>query len=465
MTMASMGPRPSPESVAASFVERNVASLGLRSGNAELHLADVTASRAGYHVMYQQVVDGVPVYGSMVNVFVDWGMVPRLAISGASEVRPDALVPAIDGGAVAAGLHGIGLPVSDPSLVLYPQGDTARLAWRVGLQDAGGRDWTVFASAVDGSVVAVLDADKQVTGSGRVFNPNPIVTSDDPSLRDNGDADSPVLDAQEVAVTLLGLDGSGYLRGRYVDVQAGKGPNAKEPSETFSYTRDDTRFEQVMAYYHVDRAMRYIDSLGFPGIVDHPQEVKVDQFAYDNSYYNTANKRISLGRGGVDDAEDADVILHEFGHAIQDREVPGFGVGHDAGSMGEGFGDYWAVTMHYSTTKAEWRPLVAMWDATSYDNHDPAYLRRVDLNLHYPADQTGEIHDDGQIWSRVLWDMRLAFGGPTADAIILEAQALLTPTASFQDAGRALLAADGALFGGSHVPAITGFLLDRGFTV
>ena len=87
IALASTGPRATPESAAALFVDRNLASLGVRPGNAELRLVDVAASRAGYHVMYQQVVGGVPVFGAMVNVFVDWGLVPRIAISGASEVR------------------------------------------------------------------------------------------------------------------------------------------------------------------------------------------------------------------------------------------------------------------------------------------------------------------------------------------------------------------------------------------
>ena len=29
-------------------------------------------------------------------------------------------------------------------------------------------------------------------------------------------------------------------------------------------------------------------------------------------------------------------------------------------------------------------------------------LRRLDTNLHYPTDLNGEVHHDGQIWSRAL---------------------------------------------------------------
>ena len=42
--------------------------------------------------------------------------------------------------------------------------------------------------------------------------------------------------------------------------------------------------------------------------------------------------------------------------------------------------------------------------------------------LHYPGDLNGEVHHDGQIWSRALWDVRQKLGNVAADTIILEAQ-------------------------------------------
>ena len=54
---------------------------------------------------------------------------------------------------------------------------------------------------------------------------------------------------------------------------------------------------------------------------------------------------ITFGKGGVDDAEDAEVIVHEYGHSVQDDQVPGFGPRLEAGSIGEAFGDYLAVTV------------------------------------------------------------------------------------------------------------------------
>ena len=110
-----------------------------------------------------------------------------------------------------------------------------------------------------------------------------------------------------------------------------------------------------MAYFHIDRAQRYIQSLGFGGrrpngINDRTQVVVADAFPTTTRSSLPATRKIKYGIGGVDDAEDADVILHEYGHAIQDDQVRWFGQGDQAGAIGEGFGDYWAAVMSSRVT-------------------------------------------------------------------------------------------------------------------
>src|SRR5439155_9117055 len=103
---------------------------------------------------------------------------------------------------------------------------------------------------------------------------------------------------------------------------------------------------------HIDRSQRYIQSLGFSdasgdGIDDRPQIAIADQFSADDSYFLSSSRVIRYGAGGVDDAEDADVILHEYGHALQYSESPGFETSpkFEAGAIAEGSGDYWAAAM------------------------------------------------------------------------------------------------------------------------
>ena len=100
----------------------------------------------------------------------------------------------------------------------------------------------------------------------------------------------------------------------------------------------------------------------------------------------------------------------------------GFGTTIEAGSIGEGFGDYFAVTVSNVVAPTADPACVADWDSVSYTSTTPHCLRRVDTDLHYPEDLDGRVHHDGQIWSRALWDIRNALGHVEADTIILEAQ-------------------------------------------
>jgi len=65
---------------------------------------------------------------------------------------------------------------------------------------------------------------------------------------------------------------------------------------------------------------------------------------------------------------------------------------------------------------------VADWDSTSYTSTVPHCLRRVDGDKHYPEDLEDEVHADGEIWSRALWDIRAAVGARRADTLILSGQ-------------------------------------------
>src|SRR6185503_6154686 len=117
---------------------------------------------------------------------------------------------------------------------------------------------------------------------------------------------------------------------------------------------------------------------------------------------------------------------HEYGHAIQDDQVPNFGSNLSAGSIGEGFGDYWAFTMTQADSPdTATTPLacIADWDSISYTSGTPHCLRRVDTNLTMANyDPRGDVHDNGQIWSRALRDVNLALGRTKANRVILEAQ-------------------------------------------
>jgi hypothetical protein len=298
---------------------------------------------------------------------------------------------------------------------------------------------------------------KTATGKGLVFDPNPVVTLNDTKLQDS----KPVPDAAYEQVQLPGLSTSGMLDGPYVSTSKTK-KRVKSTNGAFLFKRNQDGFKEVMVYFHIDRLQRYIQSLGFKNVNRRPIPVNIAGQTDDNSFYSPANKSLSFGTGGVDDAEDAEIILHEYGHSIQDNQVPGFGASKEAGAMGEGFGDYLAGSFFNDAKPAHLQNCVGSWDATSYSKDDPPCLRRLDSKKLYPKDLDDEVHDDGEIWSACLWQIRQAMGRKAADKLILSHHFLLQKDASFQDGAEALIQADQQLNGGNNGAALRAIFVQRG---
>jgi len=185
------------------------------------------------------------------------------------------------------------------------------------------------------------------------------------------------------------------------------------------------------------------------------------------------------------------VTIHEFGHATQANQLPGFGTpGSDTEqrAMGEGFGDFLAAFTYLQDGNAAYqagrRFCVAEWDATSYRPvtvavPDRGCLRWVDGKNEstggdigtYPGAPTEE-HNDGRYWSAMLTCVFNGIEGPlgTAQArnrmltLVLAHHFDLTPTAgntAFSDSLAALRAEDNARFDGDEVGLINQCGLQR----
>jgi hypothetical protein len=308
-------------------------------------------------------------------------------------------------------------------------------------------------------------------GIGRVFFPNPVATLQDQSLTDQNDADYAALQPAYRLVVLTNLDGSGFLRGDWANVVSETGNPAYSPDNVFLFNRHQDEFEQVMAYYWVTEAQKYIQSLGFGttfGAVNkQPQDIRITQGGADNSYAWDKHDVLRFGKGGVDDAEDAEVILHEYAHAMMDSQMTPFGFGGsiEAGAVGEGFADYWAVTVSNVIAPTPDPACVADWDSVSYTTTVPHCLRRVDYDLHYPEDLTGAVHHDGMIWARALWDIRNALGHAVADTIILEAIFGFDPNTTMPAAAAATVRAAQRLYGRAAANVVSKAFQTRGILI
>ena len=315
------------------------------------------------------------------------------------------------------------------------------------------------------------------TGTARVFVPNPVADlgvgtfAFRESLTDQKDADFAALAPAYHEEKLTNLDGSGFLHGDWATVYSETGNPAYSPTNTFDYNRSQDEFEQTMAYYWITEAQKYIQSLGFGTTMRpidmQPQKVRINQYGADNSFETDHPiLEIRYGKGGVDDAEDAEVILHEYGHAIHFGQGFAF-ASEEAGAISEGFGDYWAADVSDIVAKQlgvpEKTPFGCLmdWDSTSYTSTVPHCIRRIDGNKHYPEDLVGEVHADGEIWSRALYDIHNALGHTEADAIIVNGSMDFTGTTMTQLANATVAVAQ-RLYGRSAANVVHDAFAARG---
>jgi Zn-dependent metalloprotease len=460
-----------PRQAATAFLKSIASQLKIPADLGNLKYDKTVKSPLGAHVLFQQYHDKKPITGAWVKVDLDpqnrayhftnntmpVPMLTRAPMRATKQAWSEAEAKKKALSAVKAKKSRIRGQVTS-ELVNFPVGKTVEPAWKFVIPvSAPPHDWRIYISAASGSVLHKEDMIKTANGKGTVFDPNPVVTLNDTTLTDS----KPVPDTAYEQVSLRGIASSGFLDGPYVSTSKTK-KRAKSTSRTFLFKRNQSGFKEVMAYFHIDRMQRYIQSLGFKNVNRRPIPVNVAGQTDDNSFYSPANKSLSFGTGGVDDAEDAEIILHEYGHSIQDAQVPGFGASEEAGAMGEGFGDYLAGSFFNDAKPAHLQNCVGSWDATAYSNDDPPCLRRLDSTKRYPKDLDGEVHDDGEIWSASLWQIRKLMGRKAADKLILSHHFLLQRDASFKDAAEALIQADQQLNSGANGTAIRDIFVRRG---
>jgi Zn-dependent metalloprotease len=426
-----------------------------------LRLVLTKHSLLAVHRWYAQEADGVPVLGGYYvthtdahgAVTVDDGRravsagVARSATVSGDQAQSLARSAQQAGAAGKAGPARSLLPAAAPTsmtsqLAVLP-GAGSRLVWRV-VSHAPTGSVESLVDASSGALVSTRSLVQDATGKGKVFDPNPVVSLKNESLKDQNDSNAAVPAKAYKSVTLTNLAAGSKLTGDFVAIRNSN--IATSSTRTYSYQRADDHFEQVEAYYQLTKAQKYIQTLGFNDVNNEAQDVFTDTIPDDNSFYDTSDDTITYGNGGVDDAEDAEVVWHEYGHAIQDDQVPGFGNSPQAAAIGEGFGDYFAVTMSQPVSKGFNVPCVMDWDSTFYTSTVPHCLRRTDTSK-TTADIDGEPHDDGEIWSRALWDINKALGRNKATSVILEAQFSYRPNTTFAQAATVTVNTANTLYG------------------
>jgi Bacterial pre-peptidase C-terminal domain len=473
-----------------------------RAPASQLEPARVLESFGTRFTRYRQEIGGLPVLGSSLVVTDAPGRRGDLVVDHSRRVPAPAAATLTRGAALRVARGDVpGARLRAPvaaQLAVVPTGGGSRTVWRVLLPTLDPvASLELLVDARSGAILRRRDllrrANYTATGRAFVFDPNPIVRQGGTAgLSDSNDSNAGVPFNLYVDQPLPRLDAdiaAGCLNGRWAHVRLGA--FSSTPGEVCKADRDwrvpgsgvrraDDRFEALMAYFHIDRTQSYIQSLGFTNVHNRQLEVRANENVggdQDNSYFDPATGQIALGTGSVDDGEDDETIVHEYGHAIQEDQIPGFGTSGDALAVGEGFGDYIASAMSgtfFPGQQPRFMPCFDEWDGFGRGAPgDPPCLRRLDRpdtvaerraacppDPFFPADD--EVHCMGELWSSTLWSIRSALGGLTAERLVIQSHFSLTPGASFADASRALLAADAAIYGGVNRSLLRAELARRG---
>lgn len=467
------------ETVARGFLTERAAEFHLDAPGLSLRLETTREGLAGHYLRFAQwqTVGAEPlrVWDGDVIVLVKGDTVRAVNL----ELRDEAhLAPVVDARpAVEAERRArevLALPadvkVDRVRVVHVDAQGTARVAWRLDAStDTPPHDWSLLLDAETLNELERRDGVKFVDGVGYVFDANPVASTGNTALTDNNGATNAALDAARFTVTLPRLDGSGFTRGDFADVTVRDGGRVQSATNEFYFSRDNLGFEQANVYFHLTRAQERIQALGFTNVNNRVQGATVNAQNADNSFYSPQNRRLSFGLGGVDDAEDGDIVVHEYGHSIQDNQVPGWG-GLDQDAMGEGFGDYLAASFGDALATDAGRPQLADpacvgdWDGVAYSNETPPCLRRVDSSKHYPEAAENQSHADGEMWSAALWRARAVIGADAMDQVLLESHFMLGTRASFFTAAQALLTADAMLNQGANADVIRRAMIAQGLS-
>ncbi|MCH2128221.1 MAG: M36 family metallopeptidase [Pirellulaceae bacterium] len=210
-----------------------------------------------------------------------------------------------------------------------------------------------------------------------------------------------------------------------------------------------------------------------------------------------------VGSGLRDSALDNSIIIHEYGHGVSNRLTGGPSsatslVSEQSGGMGEGWSDWWALMLTQTANDTQMgtksvgafvsghvaggagiRRFPYSFDLAvnplTYDDID-------DAQADVPCSSSGcaEVHDSGEIWASVLWDLNwLLINGDGANIIgqgfdadlyrgnggnnlalqlVMDGLKLQPSNPTFLDGRDAILQADVALTGGvNHLAIWTAF--------
>lgn len=301
---------------------------------------------------------------------------------------------------------------------------------------------------------------KDTLVTAKVFKPDPLTTLNKQYggiYIDNNDVNDTWINNAYFTVNLpISFNDSSQLfslENGFVRIEDFESPNILPTTNTtpnFIFTRNQPGFEECNIVYHITQFQNYIASIGYDTLLTGGITADAHgQFGTDNSVFfrNGGNPTLSFGTGGVDDAEDADVIIHEYCHGISWSANGNDNFSNERAGLDEGVADYFATSYSRSLNTYNWENMF------SWDGHNSFWAGRI-ANTTTNYGTTNDMYQLGEIWNSAVSAISTNLGNFITDRLMLESLHFFTNNTTLPEAAMYVLKADTLLFNGMNVPNI-----------
>lgn len=480
---------------AMAFLDENAVLYGIDTSKLTLVRANEGASKP-FHYFYEQRHEGLPVFNARVAVHMDrngrvWALNNTFVPVTVSKLQPSVAADA----AISTAASKLNVTVNDlvathvpaPELGIWPTANGGTLAWKTVVDVRGIGVWEVIVDAESGEAIEPpLSRDCHATGTGKVFQPHPVTTLANDSLRDNTVNLATIIEPTYISVPLNNLNDAPNtaLVGTYAQVPSDQvGGRTTNATLDFSALRRNTtpsaaQFNQENAYWAIDYAQSVFQSLGYTvangnAVMNYSLQYYGHQAPHsptaDNSHFSGDDRsgnrtgHLCFGTGGVDDAEDQEIVWHEFGHAMLWNQVDDINQNISSEGVGEGTGDVIAGILSKTIPGgSSYYVTVGEWDATSYNagGTPHPFLRKLDTATLW-ANRPSQVHSAGEIWSHPVFDYNNQVGTLVGLDVLLQAQFMYDTSPTQAECAAAMIAADQMLNNGATYGLIINAFRER----
>lgn len=458
------------ENACKGFIKDNFKEfLDARSG---LRLIASKKSQLGNHLTFIQTFNGVPIYGTDIKFNLRHKRRISSLFYTAVETQnwPKLEYPALKDNLI------------DAKHVVFFNGYEAQGGIYYEVHEKAQNEFVKIIELADGGRI-IRNLSREVKGAKDslawvyVFNPDPLtkagkVYGGQLQNFNDGDTDSLTALRELVQVDVKFENDSFWLENDHVRFTS-KNVNFSPPhskTDTFNYTRSQDEFEYANTLYHITQYKKYLESLGFDTLMDYQIDVDPRAFLDDNSNFirklnSDGHGELNFGYSGsafehVDDAEDADVVIHEYGHAISYNANENSLDGATREAIDEGLGDYLACG--YSERLDVYRSEYLF----SWDGHNPFWEDgRNCFTSMKVSDYKGSNskYENGEIVAGMLSNVSKILGNVVTDRILFSALYEFDDRMSLEAVGTLLLDAEQVLYEEKYRDTLCSILREHEF--